>query len=260
MIVLPAAARSLEEVSAARHPARRPERDVERHLLDALELPPADVAGLRPARNRITRARPASARSSPTTSSATCCAGRRRRCSKGREEAIKRYPFIDATRQAAIGASYGGYLMNWFNGHTNQFRAWSFMRARRTTSRSTASTTAASAASCGWAHRCGKRRGSGWIRARSATPRTGRRRSLITQGEIDFRVPLNESITTFKLLQRQKVAVTARDLPRRRALDPEGREQPPSHAGSDGVAEDLPRAAHSSGDRQHGIAAMSAAA
>jgi dipeptidyl aminopeptidase/acylaminoacyl peptidase len=29
--------------------------------------------------------------------------------------------------------------------------------------------------------------------------------SLITQGEIDFRVPLNESITTFKILQRQKV-------------------------------------------------------
>ena len=29
--------------------------------------------------------------------------------------------------------------------------------------------------------------------------------ALITQGELDFRVPLNESITTFKLLQRQGV-------------------------------------------------------
>ena len=29
--------------------------------------------------------------------------------------------------------------------------------------------------------------------------------ALITQGELDFRVPLNESITTFKLLQRQSV-------------------------------------------------------
>ena len=28
---------------------------------------------------------------------------------------------------------------------------------------------------------------------------------LITQGELDFRVPLNESMTTFKLLQRQQV-------------------------------------------------------
>ena len=41
---------------------------------------------------------------------------------EGAQEAIKRYPFIDASRQAAIGASYGGYLMNWFNGHTSQFR------------------------------------------------------------------------------------------------------------------------------------------
>jgi dipeptidyl aminopeptidase/acylaminoacyl peptidase len=28
---------------------------------------------------------------------------------------------------------------------------------------------------------------------------------LITQGELDFRVPLSESMTTFKLLQRLKV-------------------------------------------------------
>jgi dipeptidyl aminopeptidase/acylaminoacyl peptidase len=28
---------------------------------------------------------------------------------------------------------------------------------------------------------------------------------LLTQGEIDFRVPLNESMTTFKILQRRKV-------------------------------------------------------
>jgi len=28
---------------------------------------------------------------------------------------------------------------------------------------------------------------------------------LITQGELDFRVPLSESMTTFKILQRRKV-------------------------------------------------------
>ena len=37
-------------------------------------------------------------------------------------EAVRLFPFIDERRQAAIGASYGGYLMNWFNGHTNQFK------------------------------------------------------------------------------------------------------------------------------------------
>jgi dipeptidyl aminopeptidase/acylaminoacyl peptidase len=40
----------------------------------------------------------------------------------------------------------------------------------------------------------------------AARPSTGwRTPSLITQGEIDFRVPLIESITTFKILQRQRV-------------------------------------------------------
>ena len=28
---------------------------------------------------------------------------------------------------------------------------------------------------------------------------------LITQGELDFRVPMSESMTTFKILQRRKV-------------------------------------------------------
>ena len=29
--------------------------------------------------------------------------------------------------------------------------------------------------------------------------------TLITQGELDFRVPMSESMTTFKILQRRKV-------------------------------------------------------
>ena len=32
------------------------------------------------------------------------------------DEAIKRFPFIDGTRQAAGGASYGGHLANWLEG------------------------------------------------------------------------------------------------------------------------------------------------
>ncbi|MBA3848905.1 MAG: S9 family peptidase, partial [Opitutus sp.] len=31
-------------------------------------------------------------------------------------------PFIDTTRMASAGASYGGYMMNWFQGHTDKFR------------------------------------------------------------------------------------------------------------------------------------------
>jgi dipeptidyl aminopeptidase/acylaminoacyl peptidase len=33
------------------------------------------------------------------------------------------WPYIDATRIAAAGASYGGYMANWVEGHTERFRA-----------------------------------------------------------------------------------------------------------------------------------------
>ena len=38
--------------------------------------------------------------------------------------------------------------------------------------------------------------------------------TLMTQGEMDYRVPVNESMTTFKMLQRQKVpCAPPRDSP-----------------------------------------------
>jgi dipeptidyl aminopeptidase/acylaminoacyl peptidase len=41
---------------------------------------------------------------------------------KGLDYAEKTYPFIDKNREAALGASYGGYMANWILGHTNRFR------------------------------------------------------------------------------------------------------------------------------------------
>ena len=122
------------------------------------------------------------------------------------DEAVRRYPFIDRTRQAAIGASYGGYLMNWFNGHTNQFRALVIHAGASNNE----SQYGVNDGGLGRELRMGApvwESGKGqWMdqspfryAANWKTP------SLITQGEIDFRVPLNESITTFKILQRQKV-------------------------------------------------------
>jgi dipeptidyl aminopeptidase/acylaminoacyl peptidase len=35
---------------------------------------------------------------------------------------IRTCPFIDSTRMAAAGGSYGGYMVNWIAGHTNRFR------------------------------------------------------------------------------------------------------------------------------------------
>ena len=41
---------------------------------------------------------------------------------KGLDYVEKKYPFIDKNREAALGASYGGYMANWILGHTNRFK------------------------------------------------------------------------------------------------------------------------------------------
>ncbi len=41
----------------------------------------------------------------------------------GLDHALKTYPSLDKTRMAAIGGSYGGFMVNWIAGHTDRFRA-----------------------------------------------------------------------------------------------------------------------------------------
>jgi dipeptidyl aminopeptidase/acylaminoacyl peptidase len=38
-------------------------------------------------------------------------------------EHAARFPFVDSTRIAAAGGSYGGYMVNWINGHSDRFDA-----------------------------------------------------------------------------------------------------------------------------------------
>ncbi len=40
----------------------------------------------------------------------------------GLDYAEKTYPFIAKDRECALGASYGGYAINWIEGHTNRFK------------------------------------------------------------------------------------------------------------------------------------------
>lgn len=42
---------------------------------------------------------------------------------KGLDAALARYPYMDPTRLAAAGASYGGYMINWIHGQTDRFKA-----------------------------------------------------------------------------------------------------------------------------------------
>jgi dipeptidyl aminopeptidase/acylaminoacyl peptidase len=41
---------------------------------------------------------------------------------RGLDYAEQHYPFIDKTRECALGASYGGYMADWVLGHTDRFK------------------------------------------------------------------------------------------------------------------------------------------
>lgn len=43
---------------------------------------------------------------------------------KGLDHLVTNYPFIDGSRIAAAGASYGGYMVNWMLGQTDRFRCF----------------------------------------------------------------------------------------------------------------------------------------
>ncbi len=41
----------------------------------------------------------------------------------GLDAALEKYPWLDKANMAALGASYGGYMINWINGKTDRFKA-----------------------------------------------------------------------------------------------------------------------------------------
>lgn len=42
-------------------------------------------------------------------------------------DALEKLPYVDKDRMGAMGWSYGGYMMNWFAGHTNRYKALASM-------------------------------------------------------------------------------------------------------------------------------------
>ena len=41
---------------------------------------------------------------------------------RGLDFALQKYPFLDANRMGALGASFGGYMLNWIAGNTDRFK------------------------------------------------------------------------------------------------------------------------------------------
>jgi dipeptidyl aminopeptidase/acylaminoacyl peptidase len=121
------------------------------------------------------------------------------------DEAIRRFPFIDASRQAAGGASYGGHLANWLAVSTTRYRAlvshaglydlksqWSTSDIAYSRERNLDGPP--------WDGRSAWRDQSPfWRSTKLRTP------ILVTFGEKDFRVPYNNGLEFWTVLKRQQV-------------------------------------------------------
>ena len=123
-------------------------------------------------------------------------------------EAQKRYPQMDLTRQCAVGASYGGYLMNWYNGTTTHFKCL----VNHAGAVNNESQYGLNDGGIDRELRMGAPiwetgKGQWFDQSPIRYSKNWKTPTLITQGEQDFRVPVVESMTTFKVLQRLKVPV-----------------------------------------------------
>jgi dipeptidyl aminopeptidase/acylaminoacyl peptidase len=121
------------------------------------------------------------------------------------DEAIRRYAFIDATKQVAGGASYGGHLANWLAVTTTRYRAlishagewdletqWATSDYNYDRERNIGGPP--------WENNPLWRSQSPMRRAASLhTP------VLVSVGEHDFRVPMNNALEFWTALQRQRI-------------------------------------------------------
>ena len=119
--------------------------------------------------------------------------------------AIKNFSFIDGSRQAAGGGSYGGHLANWMQASTTRYKCL-IAHAGMVNSESQYAT---SDVMYGREVMNG---GAPWMQTAAWKDQNPIRFApkfktpvLITVGERDFRVPMNNSIENFGVLQRLKV-------------------------------------------------------
>ena len=114
-------------------------------------------------------------------------------------------PFVDSTRKAAAGASFGGYMMNWFLGNAGSRFATIITHAGVYNFESMYGTTDELwfdewEHGIPWENREEFIKHSPHIYAKNfRTP------TLITHGERDYRVPISEAMQLFTALQRQGV-------------------------------------------------------
>ena len=119
---------------------------------------------------------------------------------------LEKQPYIDRDRMASAGASFGGYMMNWFAGHTDRFKTlithcgvYNFDSMYTTTEELWFDE---------WEHG-----GPPWGKHRESYEKHSPHRfaekfktpMLIIHNDLDFRVPVSEGLQLFTALQRQGI-------------------------------------------------------
>jgi dipeptidyl aminopeptidase/acylaminoacyl peptidase len=124
---------------------------------------------------------------------------------KGLDYVEKTYPFIDKNREAALGASYGGYMANWVLGHTDRFKCIVSHDGVFNTESAYGTTeelwfTEWEFKGPPWKNRELYRKWSPHLFAdKFKTP------TLVVHGQLDFRLDVSEGFQLFTTLQRLKV-------------------------------------------------------
>ena len=121
------------------------------------------------------------------------------------DEAIRRYSFIDGSRQVAAGASYGGHLANWLEATTTRYKAL-------VSHAGLVNAEAQWGTSDSIYHRELMGGGPPWEQSATWRNQNPIRRAanfktpmLLSVGEKDYRVPLNNTLEMWSALQRMKV-------------------------------------------------------
>ncbi|HEY4741773.1 MAG TPA: S9 family peptidase [Candidatus Acidoferrales bacterium] len=117
---------------------------------------------------------------------------------------LAKLPYVDANRMGAMGWSYGGYMMDWFEGHTDRFKAISSMMGVFDL-RSMAGATEEQ-----WFPEW-EFKGNPWDSQQyvkfspSYFVQNFKTPCLVISGEQDFRVPYTQSLQMFTSLQKMNV-------------------------------------------------------
>lgn len=124
---------------------------------------------------------------------------------QGADEAIARYDFIDGSRQCAAGASYGGHLASWMLASTDRYRclvnhAGLVDLASQWGTSDAVYHREVNVGGPPWeGHPLWTEQSPITYAANFSTP------MLVTAGALDYRVPLNNTLELWTVLQRQQV-------------------------------------------------------